>query len=141
MGSTCCERGARRERLLALAAQRTGGRPVKMWWDRRENMLAGYKRHAVRMVYRLGAKNDGTLQALHCRLYYDTGAYAHLGGEVMELGMEHAGGPYRIPHVLIDARAADEAAANHYLIYGWIGHMIPHQREPQNHSGRFGPRL
>jgi len=94
--------GATVQCFLALAAQRTGGRPVKMWWDRRENMLAGYKRHAVRMVYRLGAKNDGTLQALHSRLYYDTGAYAHLGGEVMALGMEHAGGPYRIPHTLIE---------------------------------------
>lgn len=53
------------------------------------------------MRYRLGAKRDGTLHALECELIYDTGAYAHLGGEVMELGMEHAGGPYRIPHTLI----------------------------------------
>ena len=28
----------------------------------------------------------------------DSGAYAHLGGEVMALGMESAGGPYSIPH-------------------------------------------
>ena len=35
-------------------------------------------------------------------MVYDTGAYAHLGGEVMELGMEHAGGPYRIPHTFIE---------------------------------------
>ena len=68
----------------------------------RRASLAGYKRHAARMHYRLGAAADGTLQALHCRLYYDTGAYAHLGGEVMALGMEHAGGPYRIPHTLIE---------------------------------------
>jgi CO/xanthine dehydrogenase Mo-binding subunit len=88
--------------LLALAALYTGGRPVKMVWEREESFLAGYKRHAVRMHYRLGAGLDGTLQALHCRLYYDTGAYAHLGGEVMALGMEHAAGPYRIPHTLIE---------------------------------------
>ncbi len=94
--------GATVQCFLALAARRAGGRPVKMWWDRRESLLAGYKRHAARMVYRLGAKSDGTLQALHCRLYYDTGAYAHLGGEVLALGMEHAGGPYRIPHTLIE---------------------------------------
>ena len=84
--------------LLALAALHTGGRRVKMWWSREESMLAGYKRHAARMDYRLGAKADGTLHALQCRMYYNTGAYAHLGGEVMALGMEHAGGPYRIPH-------------------------------------------
>ncbi len=94
--------GATVQCLLVLAAQHAGGRPVKMWWDRVESMVAGYKRHAARMHYRLGAGADGTLRALSCRLYYDTGAYAHLGGEVMALGMEHAAGPYRIPHTLIE---------------------------------------
>ncbi len=94
--------GATVQCLLALAAMHAGGRRVKMWWSREENLIAGYKRHAARMYYRLGAKSDGTLKALHCRLYYDTGAYAHLGAEVMALGMEHAGGPYRIPHTLIE---------------------------------------
>ena len=94
--------GATVQCLLVLAALHAGGRRVKMWWDREESFIAGYKRHAVRLHYRLGARSDGTLQALHCRLYYDTGAYAHLGGEVMALGMEHAGGPYRIPHTLIE---------------------------------------
>ena len=94
--------GATVQCFLVLAALHAGGRRVKMWWDREENMLAGYKRHAARMHYRLGAKADGTLHALHGRLYYDTGAYAHLGGEVMALGMEHAAGPYRIPHTLIE---------------------------------------
>lgn len=94
--------GATVQCFLALAAKHAGGRRVKMWWSREENFAAGYKRHAVHMRYRLGAGSDGTLRALHCRLYYDTGAYAHLGGEVMALGMEHAGGPYRIPHTLIE---------------------------------------
>lgn len=94
--------GATVQSLLVLAALHAGGRRVKMWWDREESFIAGYKRHAVRMHYRLGARSDGTLHALHCRLYYDTGAYAHMGGEVMALGMEHAGGPYRIPHTLIE---------------------------------------
>jgi CO/xanthine dehydrogenase Mo-binding subunit len=94
--------GATVQCFLALAAMHAGGRPVKMVWDREESFLAGYKRHAVRMEYRLGAQSDGSLRALHCRLFYDTGAYAHLGGEVMELGMEHAGGPYRISHTLIE---------------------------------------
>jgi len=94
--------GATVQCLLALAACHAGERRVKMWWTREESMEAGFKRHAVRMEYRLGAKADGTLHALRCRLYYDTGAYAHLGGEVMALGMEHASGPYRIPHTLIE---------------------------------------
>lgn len=94
--------GATVQCLLALAALHAHGRPVKMWWDREESFVAGYKRHAARLYYRAGAKADGTLHALHCRLYYDSGAYAHLGGEIMELGMEHAAGPYRLPHTRID---------------------------------------
>ncbi len=94
--------GATVQCLLVLAALKSGGRPVKMWWSREESFQAGYKRHAAQMNYRLGADSDGTLKALDCRLCYDTGAYAHLGGEVMELGMEHAGGPYRIPHTFIE---------------------------------------
>ncbi len=94
--------GATVQCLLALAAMHAGGRRVKMWWDREESFQAGYKRHAARLHYLLGAKADGTLHALHSRVYYDTGAYAHLGGEVMALGMEHAGGPYRIPHTCIE---------------------------------------
>lgn len=94
--------GATVQCFLALAALHAEGRPVKMWWEREESIRAGYKRHPVRMWYRLGAMKDGTLRALHCRLIYDTGAYAHLGGEVLALGMEHAGGPYRIPHTHIE---------------------------------------
>ncbi len=96
--------GATVQCLLALAALHSGGRPVKIQWDREENLTAGYRRHACRLRYRLGAHADGTLHALECELIYDTGAYAHLGGEVMELGMEHAGGPYRIPNVLIQGK-------------------------------------
>ncbi len=93
--------GATVQCLLALGALHAGGRPVKMWWEREESIIGGYKRHPVHMSYRLGARADGTLHALGCRLHYDTGPYAHLGGEVMALGMEHACGPYRIPNTFI----------------------------------------
>ncbi|TWI64792.1 xanthine dehydrogenase molybdenum binding subunit apoprotein [Desulfobotulus alkaliphilus] len=94
--------GATVQCLLGLAALHCPGRSVKMLWEREESFVAGYKRHACRMHYRLGALADGSLHSLHARLWYDTGAYAHLGPEVMELGMEHAAGPYRIPHNLTE---------------------------------------
>ena len=97
--------GATVQCFLALACMHTHGRPVKMGWDRQESIIAGYKRHAATMKYRLGAKSDGSLHALHCELYFDTGAYAHLGAEVLELALEHAGGPYRIPHALVEGWA------------------------------------
>jgi len=88
--------------LLALAALHSGGRPVKMHWDREESFLAGYKRHATKMYYALGADSDGSFRALRCRLYYDTGPYAHLGAEIMAMGLEHAAGPYRIPNIFCE---------------------------------------
>ncbi len=94
--------GATVQCLLALAALHADGRWVRMHWSREEHFVSGYKRHACRMHYRLGAASDGTLLALDARLWYDTGAYAHLGAEVMELGMEHASGPYRISNTRIE---------------------------------------
>ena len=97
--------GATVQCLLALGAMKSEGRPVKMWWSREESFFSGYKRHPAKMRYRLGADADGSLVALACELDYDTGAYAHLGGEVLNAGIEHAGGPYRIPHTKIRGRA------------------------------------
>jgi len=88
--------------LLALAVLNSGGRPVKMWWDREESFRAGVKRLPGRMYYRLGARSDGRMTALACRLYFDGGPYAGLAGEIMTMAVEHAGGPYRIPHVQAD---------------------------------------
>lgn len=87
--------------FLALAAMRTGGRPVKLWYEREESILAGVKRHPLKAEYTVGCDRDGTLQTLSCNLLFDTGAYASMGGEVFALAMEHAGGPYRIPDVCI----------------------------------------
>jgi CO/xanthine dehydrogenase Mo-binding subunit len=87
--------------LLGLALLHSRGRPVKMWWTREESFIAGVKRLPARMHYRIGADADGILQALECRLYYNGGAYASLGGEIMTLGAEHAGSAYRIPNVSI----------------------------------------
>lgn len=91
--------------LLALAALTCPGRFIKMWWDREESMLAGAKRHPAKLYYKLGAQLDGALRALSARLVYDTGPYDHLGGVVATLGLEHAGGPYRIPHAELTAQA------------------------------------
>lgn len=91
--------------LLGLAAIACPGKPVRMMWDREESFLAGSKRHSANLYYRLGAKQDGRLHALEVRADFDTGPYDHLGGAVLALAMEHAGGPYRIPHASIHGRA------------------------------------
>ena len=92
--------------LLGLAAIHAGGRPVKLWYGREESFVAGVKRHAMRMRYRLGAMADGTLHYLDATLLLDGGPYANLGGVVLALGLEHGGSPYRIPHVARHGAAA-----------------------------------
>ncbi|MBP2636068.1 MAG: xanthine dehydrogenase, molybdenum binding subunit apoprotein [Firmicutes bacterium] len=91
--------------FLALAAFHSGGRPVKIWYSREESILAGTKRHPGELTYRLGCDKDGYLRALDCRLVFDSGAYSALGGQVLALAMEHAGGPYRIEHTSIQGMA------------------------------------
>jgi len=91
--------------LLGLAALHCPGRPVKMHWDREESFIAGAKRHPARLRYRLGADRDGNLVALSATIHFDTGPYDHLGGAVAALGLEHAGGPYRIPHTRLEVWA------------------------------------
>ncbi len=91
--------------LLGLAAMACPGIPVKMWWDREESFLAGSKRHSAELYYRLGATREGMLHALEARINIDTGPYDHLGGVVLALAMEHAGGPYRIPNTAVKGKA------------------------------------
>ena len=91
--------------FLAVAALHSGGRPVKLWLDREESTIACCKRHPARMSFTLGADRSGRLVALTADLILDTGPYGRLGGEVLELAVEQAGGPYRIPHTAVDGRA------------------------------------
>jgi CO/xanthine dehydrogenase Mo-binding subunit len=98
--------GATVQCLLALAALVSGGRWVKMAWSREETFLAGYKRHAATVRLRLGAGEDGRLTALEVVMHFDAGPYAHLSGEIMALALEHAGGPYRIPHTRLEGYCA-----------------------------------
>ncbi len=91
--------------LLALAALKFPDRPVKMVWEREESFHASAKRHRATCAYRLGADAEGRFIALEAEIFYDTGPYDHLGGAVMALGLEHAGGPYRIPNARVRAHA------------------------------------
>jgi CO/xanthine dehydrogenase Mo-binding subunit len=91
---------------LALLAIHHKGRPVKLVLDRDESMEAGTKRHPFVLDFRLGAKRDGTFTALDVDMVSDTGAYASLGGPVMNLAIEGASGPYVFPNARIHGRAA-----------------------------------
>jgi CO/xanthine dehydrogenase Mo-binding subunit len=87
--------------LLALKARR----PVKIVYDRVEDMLATTKRHPAIVRHRTGVTRDGRLTAIDIDVLFDGGAYATLSAVVLSRGMIHAAGPYRCDHVRIRGRA------------------------------------
>jgi len=89
---------------LALMTHLTG-RPCKLVLTREESILFSTKRHATRVRYKTGCSRDGRLLAVEARFVADTGAYASLGGPVLNLMLEHVAGPYRVPHVKVDGFA------------------------------------
>ena len=88
----------------ALLALRTG-RPVKLHHTRRESVRAGLKRHPMEVTMKTGIDADGKLLAHSVWIIADTGAYATLGAPVLNFATEHAMGPYRIEHVLVEGRS------------------------------------
>jgi len=91
-----------RVEAIVAALARKAGRPVKLVLSRSEEWLT-LNRHPAVVTVRLGARADGTLTAAQFTCHGDTGAYADSGpGVVQKMGFA-APGPYRIPHVWVDA--------------------------------------
>ncbi len=88
--------------LLARAA----GRPVRMTYDRHEDIAATTKRHPAVVRHRTGVAADGRLTAQEIDVVMDAGAYATLSPVVLSRGVIHATGPYRCANVRVRARAA-----------------------------------
>jgi len=88
----------------ALLARVTG-RPVKLTLSREESIRLHPKRHPIRMEYTVGCDAQGRLTAVKARMIGDSGAYASVGAKVLERAAGHGCGPYRVPHVDIEAKA------------------------------------
>jgi CO/xanthine dehydrogenase Mo-binding subunit len=87
--------------LLALKS----GRPVKIMYDRMEDMAATTKRHPSRTCHRTAISADGKLLAAEIDFATDGGAYATLSSTVLSRGTIHAGGPYYWPNIRVIAKA------------------------------------
>ena len=89
----------------ALLAHVTG-RPVKLTLSREESIRMHPKRHGLRLDYTVGCDAQGRLTAVKARIVGDSGAYASVGGKVLERAAGHACGAYRVPHVDVESVAA-----------------------------------
>ena len=79
-------------------------RPVKLVYDRVEDMVATTKRHPGVIRHSTGVTRDGTLTAIKIDVLLDGGAYMTLSPVVLSRGVIHATGPYRCDHVRIQGR-------------------------------------
>ncbi|WP_433965850.1 xanthine dehydrogenase family protein molybdopterin-binding subunit [Tunturiibacter gelidiferens] len=88
----------------ALLAMKSG-HPVKLCYDRAEDMAATTKRHPSRTRHRTAVSKDGKLLAGEIDFAIDGGAYATLSPVVLSRGTIHAPGPYLWPHLTVRAKA------------------------------------
>ncbi len=101
--------------LLAIKS----GRPVKIIYDRMEDMAATTKRHPSRTRHRTAVSKEGKILGGEIDFTIDGGAYATLSSVVLSRGTIHAGGPYYWPHVRIRARAVATNAPPHGAFRGF----------------------
>lgn len=74
-------------------------KPVKLTWSRQESIRVHPKRHAMEMEFTTACDETGKIIAMKGYLLADTGAYASLGGPVLQRACTHAAGPYQIENV------------------------------------------
>jgi CO/xanthine dehydrogenase Mo-binding subunit len=102
----------------ALLAMKSG-KPVKIIYDRMEDMVATTKRHPSRTRHRTAVSKDGKILGGEIDFTIDGGAYATLSSVVLSRGAIHAGGPYYWPSVRIRAKAVATNAPPHGAFRGF----------------------
>lgn len=102
----------------ALLAWKSG-KPVKIIYDRAEDMAATTKRHPSRTRHKTAVDAQGKLLAQQIEFVIDGGAYATLSSVVLSRGTIHAAGPYYCPNVRIDAKAVATNTPPHGAFRGF----------------------
>lgn len=102
----------------ALLAWKSG-KPVKLIYDRAEDMVATTKRHPSRTHHKTAVTKDGKLLAMEIDFVVDGGAYCTLSPVVLSRGTIHAAGPYVCPNVRIHSRAVATNVPPHGAFRGF----------------------
>ncbi len=88
----------------ALAAYVTK-RTVNVRLTRQESLLTHPKRHPMSVKVKIGVMKDGRIMGMDADIISDTGAYASLGGPVLQRACTHASGPYSFTNFRVRGRA------------------------------------
>jgi CO/xanthine dehydrogenase Mo-binding subunit len=102
----------------ALLAMKSG-HPVKICYDRAEDLVGTTKRHPSRTRHRTAVSKDGKLLAGEIEIALDGGAYATLSAVVLSRATIHAPGPYHWPHITVRAKAMATNIAPHGAFRGF----------------------
>ncbi len=97
--------GINMEVIAAVAALKVPGHPVKLRWTRRQEFYNSSQRQELYAHIKMGVKKDGKIVALKHEMFWDVGASAEYGSNVVNATGFSATGPYYIPNVYIDSYA------------------------------------
>jgi CO/xanthine dehydrogenase Mo-binding subunit len=103
----------------AALLARKAGRPVKIIYDRMEDMVATTKRHPSRTRHRTAVSRDGKILGGEIEFVVDGGAYMTLSPVVLSRGTIHAGGAYNWPSVRVRGKAVATNAPPHGAFRGF----------------------
>ena len=79
--------------------------PVKVKLSRQESIMVHPKRHAMEMEFTTACDANGMLVGMKATIISDTGAYASLGGPVLQRACTHAAGPYNYQNMEVEGTA------------------------------------
>ena len=80
-------------------------KPVQVTLSRQESINISTKRHPMKIEMTTCCDENGILTGMKCKIYADTGAYASLGGPVLQRACTHAAGPYNYQNIDIEGIA------------------------------------
>jgi len=103
----------------AALLARKAGRPIKMVYDRMEDLAATTKRHPSRTRHKTAVDKDGRLLGGEIDFTIDGGAYATLSQVVLSRGAIHAPGPYYWPTIRVTAKAVATNVPPHGAFRGF----------------------
>lgn len=117
--------------LHAALLARACGRPVKLVYDRHEDIICTSKRHPALVRHRTGVTSDGRLAALDIEILMDGGAYATLSSVVLSRALLHSFGPYRCSDVRVRARVLRTHSAPNSAFRGFGAPQVQFAMERQ----------
>lgn len=91
------------EVLAYLASKEVGGRPVKIFNTREEDILSSPCHIGLDATVKIGADRNGKIKAMHIQYLWDGGAYSDKAIDVTRSGAVDCTGPYNVENVWCDS--------------------------------------